>query len=138
MTEERKPTGALNFVDGRGREQCRSIRYVVDVRDFEDTPGQAHLVIAANRHLSVGDLVRLLRTFGIERSRSWVQRRRWMYQDPDTVNRSGGKPNADGKDERAIEIMLDNPRLSARQLVRLLAENGIKRGKDWVWLNRLG
>lgn len=136
MTEGRKPTGTLDWTDWRGREQSRPINFVSDVRDFEGTAGQAHLIIAANRHLSISELRDLLDTFGIERPKSWIQRRRWMYQDPETENPSGGRANVDGKDDRAIAIMRDNARMSARQLVRLLAEHGISRSRDWVWRNR--
>jgi hypothetical protein len=138
MTDERKPTGTLTFEDGRGRPQSRPINFTLDVRDFEGTAGEAHAVIAANRHLSVGDLRLLLSSFGIERPRSWIHRRRWMYQDPETTNEVGAKPNADGKDERARAIIRDkdNSRMSARQLVHLLREHGIPRGRDWVWKNR--
>jgi hypothetical protein len=136
MTEGRKPTGELTWTDYREREQSRPINFVSDFRDFDGTAGQAHLIIAANRHLSVSDLLRLLDVFGIERSRSWIQRRRWMYQDPETENPTGGRANADGKDERAIEIMRDNSTLSARDLVRLLADNNIRRSRNWVWRNR--
>ena len=126
----------MTFTNGHGKEVSREIDMTPDIRKFRGTPGHALLIIAANRHLSVSDLWRLLGLEGIERSWSWIQRRRWLFQDPDTVNGYGPKPNADGKDSRAIDIMRDNTTLSARQLSRLLKDNGISRNKDWVQKNR--
>jgi hypothetical protein len=136
MPDERKPTGVLSWTDWRRREHNRPIRFTLDIRDFEGTASFVLLAAAANRHLGTSDLVRLLESFGVERSRSYVQRRRWMV-DP-KKNDPGVKPGADGKDERAREIIRANPRASARHLVRLLAECGIRRGKTWVWENRCG
>lgn len=127
---------SISWTDWRGREQRRPINPTLNVDEFRGAPGHALLLIAANRHLSVSDLRRLLDVEGIERSRSWIQRRRWLFSDPDAVNAPGAKPNRDGRDERAIAIMRDNPNLSARQLSYLLKQHGIRRGKDWVLKNR--
>ena len=125
----------MSWTNGRGKLVTREINWTLDIRDRQDDPGFALLVIACNTHLSVSDLRQLLGTEGIERSTGWIQRRRWLFQEPGTVN-SQGKPNADGKDERAIDFMLDNPKSSIRQLVRLLSEKGITRSRDWVRRNR--
>lgn len=127
---------ALTWTDWRGREVTRVLNLTLILRDYRGTPGHALLLIASNRHLSVGDLSRLLESEGIERSRSWIQRRRWLFSDPDAVNVSGSKPNADGQDARALKIIQANPKLSLRQLAYLLKERGIRRGKDWVMHNR--
>jgi len=127
--------GTMSFTNGRGKLVTREVNWTVDLKSHEDDPGFALLVIAANGHLSVADLRRLLKTECIERSTGWIQRRRWLFQEPGTAN-SPGKPNADGKDEAATEIMLENLKLSLRQLVRLLAEKGINRSRDWVRRNR--
>lgn len=122
--------------DRRGKEYTRQVNMALDVSDYKGTPGHALLIVAANTHLSVRDLKELLHTEDIGRSRSWIQRRRWLFSDPDIVNAPGTKPNADGLDTRAIQIMRDNQTLSLRQLSRLLKEHGIRRGRDWVMLNR--
>ena len=134
MTEERKPTGQLHWEDWRGRKNERPINFALDIRDFEGRAAFALLAIAANHHLGTSDLKRLLDSFGVERSRSYIQRRRWMV-DPAKDN-PGAKPNADGQDGRARKLLREYPKMSARALVRLLAERGIKRGKTWVWQNR--
>ena len=128
--------GGMSWVDGRGKKQTRQTNPNIETEKFRGTPGHALLIIAANRHLSVADLERLLGVYDIERGQTWIRRRRWLFSDPDAVNAPGTKPNADGLDGRAIAIMRDNPNLSLRQLSRLLKEHGIRRGKDWVMQNR--
>jgi hypothetical protein len=134
MIEERKPTGKLTWKDWNNREHSRPVNYTLDIRDFQGRAAFALLAIAANQHLGTSDLERLLEAFGVNRSRSYVQRRRWMV-DPVKHN-PGAKPNEDGQDERARKIIKEHPTKSARALVRLLAENGITRKKTWVWENR--
>jgi hypothetical protein len=126
----------MTWTDGRGKPASREVNLTLAVNKFRGTPGHALLIIAANTHLSVSDLWRLLGSEGIGRSRSYIQRRRWLFQDPDTINVQGTKPNLDGKDDRAFQIMRDNPTLSLRQLSRLLKQHGIHRGKDWIMHNR--
>jgi hypothetical protein len=126
----------MSWTDWRGKEQTRLVNMTLELKGYKGTPGHALLIIAANRHLSVGDLDRLLDSEDIERSRSWIQRRRWLFSDPDAANAPGPKPNADGKDNRAIAIMRDNSNLSVRQLSYLLKQHGIRRGKDWVMKKR--
>lgn len=127
---------AMRWTDWRGKEQTRQVNLTLALEQYRGTPGHALLIIAANRHLSVSDIERLFDLEGIERSRSYIQRRRWMFQDPETVNDPGAKPNADGKDDAAIAIMRDHPTLSIRRLSWLLKQNGIHRGKTWVMHNR--
>lgn len=50
----------------------------------------------------------------------------------------GFKGNRDGKDEAAKAIVQANPDKSLRELVDLLADMGIKRGKTWVSDARMG
>lgn len=127
---------SISWTDWRGKEQTRQVNMTLDLEQYKRTPGHALLIIAANRHLSVGDIERLFELEDIERSRSYIQRRRWMFQDPGTVNAPGTKPNADGKDDLAIAIMRDNPTLSVRRLSWLLRQRGIRRDKNWVMRNR--
>lgn len=134
MNEDRRPKGVLRWEDLNRRKHERPINYTLDIRDFEGRAAFALLAIAANHHLGTSDLRRLLNAFGVERSRSYVQRRRWMV-DPTNGN-PGAKPNADGQDDRARRIIRQYPKMSARALVRLLSEHGINRGKTWVWQNR--
>jgi hypothetical protein len=130
--DTRKPTGALEFDGLSGKRQSRPINYVIDIRDYKGRPGYPWLVIAANPHLSVYVLWLLLSSEGgrNERGESWIKRRRWLFQDPNKAAGAGGQANADGRDGRAVKIMRENPTMSARSLVRLLKENGIRRGKD--------
>lgn len=129
-------TGTLTWTNGRGKEESRPINYTLDIREHIGEPGWALLAIAANTHLSVSDLVRLLDDLGgVERSRSWLQRRRWLFQQPGAVN-APNKTNRDGKDNWAIGMMAENPTLSVRQLVRLLAKQGISRNREWVRCHR--
>jgi hypothetical protein len=46
--------------------------------------------------------------------------------------RAGFKANRDGKDEAARAVIHANPDKSLRELVDMLAELGIKRGKTWI------
>lgn len=136
---ERKHVGTISWEDLRGREQVREINYTLDVRDFQGTRGYPWLLIAANRHLSADVLRLLLLTAGekYERSRSWIARKkRYLFKDPDTLDSPGARPNADGKDALAIQIMRENRTISARALSRLLSKHGIRRGKDWVLVHR--
>jgi hypothetical protein len=126
----------LSWVDGHGKEVRWEIKPTLATDDFRDAPGHALLLVAANRHLSVSALERLLRAEGIGRSRSWIQRRRWLFQDPDAIRSVGEKSNADGQDTRAVAVMRENPTLSLRGLSKLLDRHGIARGKDWVRQHR--
>jgi hypothetical protein len=53
-----------------------------------------------------------------------------------TSNAKGPMPDVDGNQARAIKIMRDNPKLSSRQLVYRLKENGIERSHNWVCKHR--
>jgi hypothetical protein len=130
--------GTLRWTDLRGKEQTRETNRTININDFKGLPGYPLLVLAANRHLSGGVLEALLELAGGKnlRSRSWIYRRRWLFLDPETAQGSGPQPNADGRDPRAVAIMRENPTLSLRDLSRLLAQHGIKRGKDWVRQHR--
>jgi hypothetical protein len=129
--------GKLTWTDWRGRECVREVNDVIRLQDFEDInpAGLALLLMAANTHLSVSDLYRLLDANGIERGEMWIRRRRWLFQPEGTVN-SNSNGNADGKDERAREIMREHPTDSLRFVVRVLKEHGIHRSKDWVRRHR--
>jgi hypothetical protein len=57
---------------------------------------------------------------------------------PGERNKLGGfQANQDGKDDAAARIIRHNSILSVRELVELLAEAGIKRGKTWVSETRM-
>jgi len=141
--EPRKDKGTMTFTDGHNREVTRRINFTLDIRDFRGMAGFPWLVIAANSHLSLGDLWRLLQIEArenpeCERPRSWIQRHRWMFQPPDKVNPPGAPSNRDGLDNRAVAIMLENPKLSAARLQFLLKDEGIKRSREWVRKRRRG
>ena len=131
----------LYFEDGRGNRVTRKVKQVIDVRDFIGTPGYSLLVAAANTELSVPDIQRFLdvqarETPGVARGLNWIRRRRWLFQQPGTENKSGLRENADGKDNRAIAIMRLHARQSAHGLSLLLKEHGIARSRDWCRLHR--
>ena len=126
MAEEKE---TLRFIDGHGREVTRPLNYVIDIRTFRETAGFALLFVAANTHLSVLEIWLALRRQGIGRGRNWIQRRRWLFQPPGTVDR---RANRDGKDGKALAIMAEYPTASLRYIVARLKEHGIRRGKDWV------
>jgi hypothetical protein len=117
----------------------KTIRYRVDIdaREFQGRPGMAWLLMAANINLSINELLEVMAAHGLQRTRSWIARRRWIFFDADYVRASGGVQNADGKEVRAYEIMGQHPRVSARELARILRKQGIKRGKDWVLKHRV-
>lgn len=131
---DRQPTGVLEFHGPSGKPQSRPVNFVIDIRDYKGRAGYPWLVIAANPHLSVYALWMWLLTEGgkNERGESWIKRRRWLFRDPEEVKGAGGIANADGRDGRAVNIMRENLTMSSRNLVRLLKEKGIRRGKDWV------
>jgi hypothetical protein len=127
----------LTWTDWRGRECVRDVNDVINIGDFKriNPAGRALLLMAANTHLSISDLYRLLDVDGIERGVMWIRRRRWLFQPEETIN-SNSNGNRDGKDERAREIMREHPTDSLRFVVRALKEHGICRSKDWVRRHR--
>ncbi len=128
----------LTWTDWRGREISREVNLTLpDIRDFKGRAGMPWLIMAANIHLSVNDLLRVMAAYGYERTRGWVSRRRWIFFDPNYVRNAGGVRNADGQEARAYRIMDEHPNVSARELTRILRKNGIKRGKTWVLKNRV-
>ena len=132
---ERPNKETMRWKDWRGKDVVREVNQVIDIRDYLDTPGYPLLVLAANTHLSIGDIDEWITMRGFERGRSWMYKRRRLFQTFDALN-SCSKPNQDGRDEQARAIMRANSTCSLRFLVRILKERGIQRGKDWVRLNR--
>jgi hypothetical protein len=133
----------MTFEDGRGKEVRRDVHMALNAADFRGTPIYPWLVIAANPHLSAPDILRFLKVEAksglknVERPLSWIRRKRWMAQFPNHVNMSGPRSDDDAEYRRAVVIMRSNPTMSARALARLLKENGIERGKDWVCIHRV-
>lgn len=125
----------MSWTDWRGREVTRDVNQLIDVRDFLGTPGYALLLVAANPHLSGGDLVRYLLHVGVGRTRNWIYRRLWLFRQPGT-DRGATNANADGRDEQAIRVMREYPRLSVRKMAAKLKDHGITRGREWVRQHR--
>lgn len=119
------------------KKQKIKYRLDIDARDFKGRAGMPWLIMAANTHLSVSDLLDVMAHYGYERTRSWVSRRRWIFFDANYVRQSGGVADADGQQARAYRIMDQHPSVSAREMVRILGKAGIKRGKDWVLKHRV-
>ena len=131
----------MTFEDGHGRECVREVRQTLDARSFLGMPGYPWLVMAANPHLSLSDIVRFLNwqaraTPGVPRTESWVRRRRWLFL-PLGVDTKRGPLSRDGRDGTAAKIMAEHPKESARGLVRLLKARGITRSKNWCLKHRL-
>jgi hypothetical protein len=127
----------FTWVDWSGKEQRREVNLTLDVRDFKGRAGMPWLIMACNTHLSINDLLLVMASYGYERTRSWVSRRRWIFFDADYVRNAGGVRNSDGQEARAYRIMDEHPHVSARELARILRKHGIRRGKDWVLKHRV-
>jgi len=117
------------------------VNLVVDARDLVGLAGFPWIVMAANPQLSNDKLSWFLATCGIEdveRSEGWIQRRRWMFRRKSQhPHNTGGRPrDGDRNEARILQIMRDNPNLSARQLSRLLKERGCDRSREWVRQHR--
>ncbi len=134
----------MSWTDWRGKEQVREFNQIIDVRDFLGTPGYSMLLVAANTHLSAPDIELFLEmvsreseeTQWVGRPLSWIKRRRWMFQKPDTDNTKPPASNLDGKQERAVSLMSEHPKWSVRGLHRMLKQNGIVRSTEWVRQHR--
>jgi len=126
----------MQFTNLRGERVSREVNQVMAVRDFVGTPGYALLVVAANTNLSVADIERFLRLGGVGRSTSWIKRRRWLFQQPNTDNTKGRRADEDGNQTRALKIMREHPTSSVRQLTFLLKDHRIIRSREWVRKHR--
>ncbi len=117
----------------------KKFRYRLDINaaDFKGRAGMPWLIMAANLHLSINELLEVMEAYGYQRTRSWVSRRRWIFFDAGYVRNAGRIRNADGQEGRAYQIMDKHPHVSARELTRILRKSGIQRGKDWVLKNRV-
>ena len=131
------------WTNWRGKKETRSINQVIDIRDFRGTPGYSMLVVAANTSLSAFHIEVYLRLEArerelplVERTPSWIKRRRWLFQQSGTNNYKDPPSDADGKHARACEIMAENRTMSVRGLSRLLKERGIKRSPEWCRKHR--
>lgn len=122
--------------DRYGRKRVRTVNRIIDIADFKDQAGFAYLLMAANPQLSVRDTQAVLSNIGEqhERPAGWISRRRWLFHGK---GEAGRKPNADGQDKRAQQIMAENPHLSSRQTVYRLRKHGIRRDKNWVIKHRV-
>jgi hypothetical protein len=114
-----------------------SYRVDIDARDFKGRAGLPWLIMAANVNLSINQLLDVMAAYGCQRTRSWVARRRWIFFDANYVRNAGGQADTDGQQARAYRLMDEYPSVSAREMVRILRDAGIKRGKDWVLKHRV-
>lgn len=129
----------VDYLEIQSPTTGKKIKYRVDIdaREFKGRTGMPWLIMAANVSLSINQLLDVMAHYGYERTRSWVARRRWIFFDADYVRQCGASADADGQQARAYRIMDQHPRVSARELVRILRERGIKRSKDWVLKHRV-
>ena len=137
---ERRDSDMLTFENYSGRMVRREVKQTLDVRDYLGMPGYPWLVIAANPHLSLFDLVMYLyhqnkTTPGVERPKSWIHRRRWLFRPP-TDRAQYPVHDPDRQHARALRVMAEHPTLSVRNLTKLLQEHGIVRGREWVRQHR--
>ncbi|HEY1800974.1 MAG TPA: AAA family ATPase [Terriglobales bacterium] len=51
---------------------------------------------------------------------------------PTLTRRKGFKGNKDGMDQQAMALLRANPKVSTREMARMLNDAGMRRGKDWV------
>jgi hypothetical protein len=133
-------SSTLAISDWCGRSRgTRRVNHVLNTEDFKDkdSGGYVWLIIAANPHLSASEIQKWLEKTDERywRSVSWIKRHRWLFHG----KRHTGGPslNFDGLDERAFQIMQDNPKLSSRKLAHLLHANGVPRGAEWVRTHRV-
>jgi hypothetical protein len=114
------------------------VNQIIDIREFTHCAVYPWLVMAANPHLSAPDIQEFLSRQDVAeafRPTRWISKRRWMCGE--TRHQGGTRPDADGRDPLAFELLSDNRDLSLRDMVRLLKENGITRGREWVRVNRV-
>ncbi len=136
-----KPNPKMFWTDGRGNRVEREVNQVIDVRDCLGMPGFPLLIMAANPHLSLSEVVRYLddvaETSGapVRRTRSWANRRRWLWRRPND-KAAGNLGDRDGMQTRAIQLMTANRELSIRDLALLLKDHGIERNREWVRKHR--
>lgn len=125
--------------DRFGRTRKKTVNHVTNIKDFENTPGYAWLVIAANPQLSAHDIREVLRQTGAQhlRSQSWINRHRWLFRVADADVERGPGRNADGLEGRALAVIAENISLSSRQLAGLMRANGVARSPEWVRQNRV-
>ena len=129
----------MDYLEIEAAETRKKIRFRVDIPNIRDYCGRAGLpwlIMAANVNLSINELLAVMAHYGVVRTRAWVSRRRWIFFDAGYVSSSGASADADGQQARAYRIMDKHPKVSARDMVRILSENGVKRGKDWVLKHR--
>jgi hypothetical protein len=118
----------------------RKVKYRLDtnVANFQGLAGIAWVIMAANPHLSLDELLSVMDRHRCYRTRGWVYRRRWVFLPDAHEHKTGGRRrDEDGQYARAREIMDEHTHVSARELSRILKEYGIKRGKDWVIRHRV-
>ena len=131
-------TEALEFKNGAGRKVTRLVNQLINIREFTHCAVYPWLLMAANPHLSAPDLSMITADQDhdeVYRPARWLNKRRWMCGE--TRHQGGGRPNADGRDPKAFELLEANRYLSLRDMVRLLKEHNIVRGREWVRLNRV-
>jgi hypothetical protein len=131
-------TETLEFRDGAGRAASRVVNQIIDIRKFTHYAVYPWLLMAANPHLSAPDLSTITadQDHGeVFRPARWLNKRRWMCGE--TRHMGGTRPNADGRDSKAFQMLADNRGLSLRDTVRLLKKNGVSRSREWVRLNRV-
>ncbi len=105
LMELRPATETMTLTDGRGNTVHREVKLTLDVRDYEGTAGFPWVLVAANRHLSQEDITlylerKAVQTPGVARTRSWVQRRAWMFRPRDSAERRGGPDTEQGRTTR--------------------------------------
>ncbi len=96
----------VEYLEIEGPATGKKIEYRVDIdaREFKGRAGMPWLIMAANVNLSITQLLEVMAHYGVYRTRSWVDRRRWMFFDAAYVRQSGATADADGQQSRAYQI----------------------------------
>jgi hypothetical protein len=134
----KQQTETINFRDRAGRPVSRLVNQIIDIREFTHCAVYPWLLMAANPHLSAPDISEITASQdndAVFRPARWINKRRWMCGE--TRHQGGARRNADGRDPLAFELLAANRTLSLRDMVRLLKEHGISRGREWVRCNRV-
>ena len=73
----------IEYLEHDSPRTGKKIKYRVDVdaRQFQGRAGMPWIIMAANVDMSINNLLEVMAAHGYERTRGWVERRRWIFID---------------------------------------------------------